>query len=30
LLNLGKQFEVLAHLRVRFRDCVVPEVGKFF
>jgi hypothetical protein len=28
-LGLGKQFAVHASLCVRFRDCVVPEVGKF-
>jgi hypothetical protein len=29
LIGLGKRFAVLAPLGVRFRDCVVPEVGKF-
>ncbi len=29
LIGLGMRFAVLAPLGVHFRDCVVPEVGKF-
>ncbi len=29
LLGIGKRFAILAPLGVRFRECLVPEVGRF-